>query len=228
MEHLHLGSHRVVIRLPERGLQEAGNPAILLNDGELIERLDLRTERAVLVGLYPNDRLSEYTPWPEPAIRPGTPDFGGQLRAYHRELTGEILPALVERYALDPAKLAYGGYSLGGLAAVMSLWETDAFSAVFSLCGSFWYPGVADFIAETALKNRTARVYLLNGAREGAGHGNRLEEAAEYARRVHAALRAACGAETVMDDYGHHDRQKERFSAALRWAERELAINKTK
>ncbi len=221
MESLHLGSHRAVVWLPEKGLQAEGNPAILLNDGELIGRLDLRTERAVLVGLYPNDRLSEYTPWPEPAIRPGAPDFGGQLQAYHRELTGEILPALVERYALDPAKLAYGGYSLGGLAATMSLWETDAFSAVFSLCGSFWYPGVADFIAETAPKNRTARVYLLNGAREGAGHGNRLEEAAEYARRVHAALRVACGAETVMDDYGHHDRQKERFSAALRWVEQD-------
>ena len=127
-------------------------------------------------GVYPNNRLSEYTPWPEPAIRPGTPDFGGQLGQYHRELNNEILPALIDEYALDTEKLAYGGYSLGGLAAVMSLWETEVFASVFSLCGSFWYPGVADFIEEHPLLNRSARVYLQNGTREGKGHNNRLSE----------------------------------------------------
>lgn len=70
MEILNLGSHRIGVRFPEKGLRKGKNPAILLNDGELIEQLNLRTERAVLVGVYPNNRLSVYTPWPEPAIRP--------------------------------------------------------------------------------------------------------------------------------------------------------------
>lgn len=173
-------------------------------------------------GVYPNNRLSEYTPWPEPAIRPGTPDFGGQLGQYHRELNNEILPALIDEYALDTEKLAYGGYSLGGLAAVMSLWETEVFASVFSLCGSFWYPGVADFIEEHPLLNRSARVYLQNGTREGKGHNNRLSEAAAYAQRVHTALRTVCGAKTVFDDNGHHDRQNERFCTVLRWVEQIL------
>ena len=82
-------------------LRKGKNPAILLNDGELIEQLNLRTERAVLMGVYPNNRLSEYTPWPEPAIRPGAPDFGGRLGQYHRELNNEILPTLIDEYALD-------------------------------------------------------------------------------------------------------------------------------
>lgn len=125
MEILNLGSHRIGVRFPEKGMRKGKNPAILLNDGKLIEQLNLRTERAVLVGVYPNNRLSEYTPWPEPAIRPGAPDFGGQLGQYHRELNNEILPALIDEYALDTEKLAYGGYSLGGLAATMSLWETN-------------------------------------------------------------------------------------------------------
>ena len=156
MEILNLGSHRIGVRFPEKGLRKGKNPAILLNDGELIEQLNLRTERAVLVGVYPNNRLSEYTPWPEPAIRPGTPDFGGQLGQYHQELNNEILPALIDEYALDTEKLAYGGYSLGGLAATMSLWETDAFAAVFSLCGSFWYPGV--------IADRMSRKWLIVGS----------------------------------------------------------------
>lgn len=222
MEILNLGSHRIGVWLPEKGLCKGKNPAILLNDGELIEQLDLRTERAVLVGVYPNNRLSEYTPWPEPAIRPGAPDFGGRLGQYHRELTNEILPPLIDEYALDSEKLAYGGFSLGGLAAVMSLWETEVFASVFSLCGSFWYPGVADFIEEHPLLNGSARVYLQNGTREGEGHNNRLSEATTYAQRVHTALRTACGAKTVFDDNGHHDRQTERFCTALRWVEQIL------
>ena len=116
----------------------------------------------------------------------------------------------------------FGHAQLGGLAATMSLWETDAFAAVFSLCGSFWYPGVADFIEEHVPKNYSAQVYLQNGIREGEGHNNRLCDAYSYAQRVHTALQATCGAKTVLDDYGHHDRQSERLNAALRWVERVL------
>ena len=116
----------------------------------------------------------------------------------------------------------FGHAQLGGLAATMSLWETDAFAAVFSLCGSFWYPGVADFIEEHVPKNYSAQVYLQNGIREGKGHNNRLCGAYSYAQRVHTALQATCGAKTVLDDYGHHDRQSERLNAALRWVERVL------
>lgn len=133
MESLYLGSHQIGVQFPEKGLCEGKNPAILLNDGELIEKLNLRTERAVLIGVYPNNRLSEYTPWPEPAIRPGAPDFGGQLYQYHQELTNEILPALAERYALDPVKLAYGGYSLGIGCSNEPLGNKGIFHRVFPL-----------------------------------------------------------------------------------------------
>ena len=74
----------------------------------------------------------------------------------------------------------------------MSLWETDAIAAVFSLCGSFWYPGVADFIEEHVPKNYSAQVYLQNGIREGDGHNNRLCDAYSYAQRVHTALGGTC------------------------------------
>ena len=222
MEILNLGSHRIGVQFSEKGLYKGKKPAILLNDGELIEQLNLRTERAVLVGVYPNNRLSEYTPWPKSAIRPGAPDFGGQLGQYHRELINEILPTLIDEYTLDSEKLAYGGFSLGGLAAVMSLWETKVFASVFSLCGSFWFPGVADFIEEHVPKNYSAQVYLQNGIREGEGHNNRLCDAYSYAQRVHTALQATCGAKTVLDDYGHHDQQSERLNAALRWVEHVL------
>ena len=68
MEILNLGSHRIGVRFPEKGLRKGKNPAILLNDGELIEQLNLRTERAVLVGVYPNNRPVSYTHLTLPTI----------------------------------------------------------------------------------------------------------------------------------------------------------------
>ena len=40
MEILNLGSHRIGVRFPEKGLRKGKNPAILLNDGELIEQFE--------------------------------------------------------------------------------------------------------------------------------------------------------------------------------------------
>ena len=38
MDILNFGSHRIGARFPEKGLRKGKNPAILLNDGELIEQ----------------------------------------------------------------------------------------------------------------------------------------------------------------------------------------------
>lgn len=220
MEKLQIGGHTLYIQPPADGTAPGGNAAVLLNDGEQLPRLRLCMPRAFVFGVVPNDRLCEYTPWKEKALRPGAPDFGGGLRRYHRQLLAEILPRLEAEYPLDKARLAYGGFSLGGLAAAMSLWETDRFHFVFSLCGSFWYPGVPEFMAQNAPVNRGAKVLLLNGRREGEGHSNRLRDAPAYAQQVHQRMSEQLDVTSVLDGYAHHDRQAERFALAMRWLEK--------
>lgn len=49
-------------------------------------------------------------------------------------------------YLIDESRIAYGGYSLGGLAAVYSLYSSHlSATCIFSICGSFWYPEFIDF-----------------------------------------------------------------------------------
>ena len=220
MDTLRLSDHTIYVQSPGADAGGTACPAILLNDGELILRHGLTAQRAYLIGIVPNDRLGEYTPWPEKALRIGAPDFGGQLEAYHHCLREEILPTLLKAYPLDARRLAYGGYSLGGLAAALSLWDPLPVQSVFSLCGSFWYPGAAEFMQTHPPKQKGARVFLLNGRREGEGHPNRLQFAAAYAQQVHALLQDALGAESVMDDYQHHDHQADRLRMAIQWAEK--------
>ena len=105
-----------------------------------------------------------------------------------------------------------GGYSLGGLAAIYSLYFDETFSAIFSVCGSFWYPGFADYVVNNNVKNRNAAVYLLNGEQEGVNHGNLLEQAPVKAHMVHEHLMSVMNAASIFDEYGHHENKYQRIN----------------
>ena len=126
-------------------------PAILLNDGNL-DFLSSLSESVILVGLTSKNRLDDYTPWKASALRDGAPDFDGQANVYHGHLFGGLLDKLQALYRLDKNRLAYGGYSLGGLAAVYSLFRFDKVSCIFSICGSFWYPDFTTYCKDERVK----------------------------------------------------------------------------
>ena len=86
---------------------------ILLNDGQLDYLSDL-SQSVILVGLIPENRLNDFTPWQARALKEGAPDFGGKVEAYHEKIFQGILKILKKDYLIDESRIAYGGYSLGG------------------------------------------------------------------------------------------------------------------
>ena len=89
--------------------------------------------------------------------------------------------------------MAYGGYSLGGLAAISSLYSSDKMPFIFSICGSFWYPNFVAYCKAHQPINKSCSVYLHNGLTEGANHKNRLAKAPSYAKEVHELIKnSAC------------------------------------
>ena len=153
---------QVKVSLPSTYDPSQTYPVILLNDGNL-DFLSSLSESVILVGLTSKNRLDDYTPWKASALRDGAPDFGGQANAYHGHLFGGLLDKLQSLYRLDKNHLAYGGYSLGGLAAVYSLFRFDKVSCIFSICGSFWYPDFTTYCREEKVKNLDCLLYLQNG-----------------------------------------------------------------
>ena len=83
---------------------------------------------------------------------------------------------------------------------------------IVSVCGSFWYPGFADYVVNNNVKNRNAAVYLLNGEQEGVNHGNLLEQAPVKAHMVHEHLMSVMNAASIFDEYGHHENKYERIN----------------
>ena len=170
------------------------------------------------MGLTSKNRLDDYTPWKAAALRDGAPDFGGQANVYHDHLFGGLLDKLQSLYRLDETRLAYGGYSLGGLAAVYSLFSFDKVSCVFSICGSFWYPDFVTYCKEEKVKNLDCLLYLQNGQTEGANRSNRLAQAPVYAEQIHTSLQKRyLNGQFVFDPYGHHEQVAERFLAFSSW-----------
>ena len=207
----------VNITLPQDYDGSRPYPAILLNDGQ-INYLNRLSSSVILIGLISNNSLDDYTPWKANALKPGNPDFGGRADSYHQKLFSGILTEIRQHYLLDDKRIAYGGYSLGGLVAVYSLYSNCKIPCIFSICGSFWYPGFTDYCQTQDLKNRDCLVYLQNGKTEGANHSNRLSKAPFYAEEIHRLIQkeilTTC---SIIDPYGHHEALQSRYDSFIKW-----------
>lgn len=210
------------ISLPDNYNKENTYPLILLNDGEINYLGDLK-DTAILVGLIPQNRLDAFTPWKAPNLRPSMPDFTGKLNEYHNQVFEHLLPELLCKYSIDESKIAYGGYSLGGLAAVYSMYTSTAPSIIFSLCGSFWYPQFLDYCESHTILNTKASLYLQNGKAEGSKHNDILSNAPILSAKLHKLLSDRLDKVTsVFDEYGHHENIAGRYKNLIDWLKENL------
>ena len=216
---------RVRVSLPSNYDPQQAYPLVLLNDGQLDYLSDL-SQSVILVGLMPENRLDDFTPWKASALKEGAPDFGGKLDEYHQKLFQEILTTLKKDYLLDESRIAYGGYSLGGLAAVSSLYSNHlSIACIFSICGSFWYPDFTDFCREETLIQSQSLIYLQNGLTEGANHSNRLSKAPMYARDIHNLISEKVPSTySAFDAYGHHEALDQRYQNFCDWLREEWQL----
>jgi len=207
----------VNISLPKDYDGSKSYPAVLLNDGQ-INYLSSLSSSVILIGLISNNRLDDYTPWKANALKIGNPDFGGRADNYHQILFQSILKEIKKYYHLDEERIAYGGYSLGGLVAVYSLYSDCKIPCIFSICGSFWYPHFSDYCKKHKIRNKNCIVYLHNGRTEGAHHSNRLAKAPIYAEQVHRIIQNQI-ADTcsIFDPYGHHEALQSRYDSFIKW-----------
>lgn len=216
---------QVRISLPSNYDPQQAYPLVLLNDGQLDYLSDL-SQSVILVGLIPENRLDDFTPWKAGALKEGAPDFCGKVDAYHQNLFQGIIESLKKDYLLDESRIAYGGYSLGGLAAVYSLYSSHlSATCIFSICGSFWYPDFTEFCREHDLIQSQSLIYLQNGQAEGANHSNRLSKAPIFARDLHNLISEAVPSTySTFDAYGHHEALDQRYQQFCDWLMKEWEL----
>lgn len=117
-----------------------------------------------------NDELS---PWEASSVF-GKDGFGGQAEETLEKILG---------LTVDKSKIYYiGGYSLAGLFALWSAYQTDIFKGVAAASPSMWFPGFTDYMKAHVIQ--TGAVYFSLGDREEktrnpvmASVGDRIREA---------------------------------------------------
>ncbi|MCM1135220.1 MAG: alpha/beta hydrolase-fold protein [Clostridium sp.] len=108
-----------------------------------------------------NDELS---PWSAPPVF-GKDKFGNGAENTLSFITDSLIPALKE--SCDNANEKYyilAGYSLAGLFALWSGFQTTLFSGIAAVSPSVWFPGFVEFSEKEAVK--AENVYLSLGDKE--------------------------------------------------------------
>lgn len=136
-------------------IQPVGDHDLPLIENEIAE-IRRRTEipfrlTAVKVESWNRD----LSPWPAPAVF-GNEDFGDGAAALLREI--------LSLCADEGKRYFIGGYSMAGLFALWSAFQTEVFSGAAAASPSMWFPGLEKYMRGSACA--CGAVYLSLGNRE--------------------------------------------------------------
>lgn len=108
----------------------------------------------------------DMTPWEIPPISKNAVPCTGGANDYLRFMIEEIIPAAEKKAAGKPIWRGIAGYSLGGLFALYSLYQTDLFSRMACMSGSLWFPGIKEYIFSHKIIRKPDMMYFSLGDKE--------------------------------------------------------------
>lgn len=226
MQSILLAGRKCLLSIPKGEIPPGGFPLVLSNDGDMPAAdfdtmfAEGRYGRFVFLAIPPLDRNREYTPWEAPALAQNSPAFPGGGGEYLRFLTEELLPHAQNTLPVskDASCTALRGYSLGGLHALWSGTQCEAFGRIACLSGSLWYDGATGYFEGHALRPAVKRVYLSLGVAEERARNPRMARVGSCTRAVHRIIQSSGIACTLDWNPGGHFRGiPERFRRAFDW-----------
>ena len=139
-----------------------------------------------LVALLIEDWNQELTPWVAPAVFGRTP-FGDGASDTLKFITEQLLPSLTADGIYDMGmRLLLGGYSLAGLFALWSAYQTDLFDGIAAASPSVWFPRWMDYATE---KRPLAKaIYLSLGDKEERAKNPVMAQVGDAIRKQHELL----------------------------------------
>lgn len=159
----------------------------------------------------------DMAPWDIPPIfKTDSPCTGG-ADDYLQLFTQEIVPQ-AEALVHGVSWRGLAGYSLAGLFAVYSLYQTDLFSRVASMSGSLWFPGFMKYIVSHEMKKRPECIYFSLGDRESRTKNPYLKTVQKNTETIQS-IYADAGIETVfhLNPGNHYQNAVQRTASGISW-----------
>ena len=203
---------------------EPGAPIIYLNsfsnEGQKVYEAAQATSCPpfTLVAISDLDWNHDMVPWDSPpAFKNAAPCTGG-ADDYLRLLTEEIIPTAEKKITGVPCWRGIAGYSLAGLFALYSIYQTALFSCVGSMSGSLWFSGMKEYIFSHEPKRWPDHMYFSLGDKESRTRNTVLQSVRQNTEEIHAFYQSK-GIDTVfqLNPGNHYNHAAERTAAGICW-----------
>ena len=136
--------------------------------------------------VYVEDWDDALTPWETDARLNGRA-FGGHGPETLSYIVNECVSEI--RKIMRPTEIYIAGYSLAGLFALWSLYNTDAFDGAVCCSGSLWYPDLTEYVRTHCLK-KEAKIYLSLGRKEPKARNPLMGTVGDATRDVYEMIQA--------------------------------------
>ena len=170
----------------------------------LVEETDLISQLSEtpynFVSFRIKNRNQELTPWPAFPVF-GKQPFGDAANNTLTFIIEQLLPGMQSK-GIDTSHCLLGGYSLAGLFALWSAYQTDRFEGIAAVSPSVWYP---DWISYVSEKSPNANnIYLSLGDKEEKTKSRVMSQVGSAIRIQHTLLEAQ-GINTTLEwNAGNH------------------------
>ena len=183
-----------------------------------------------LVAIKPACWNDDLTPWECPGLFADDAPFAGHAQDQLRLLEEEIIPQ-VERECgkLDSPCICrtVAGYSLAGLFATWTAFNSSIFSRIASASGSLWYPDFARFVTEAPLTRPIDCAYFSLGSKEAKTPSRLLRNVATGTHEVVAAFHSKGVPTQFESNPGNHFKEPAlRMARGIAWAISQQAPNR--
>ena len=171
-----------------------------------------------LVSISDLDWNHDMVPWDSPPAFKNVDLCTGGADDYLRLLIDEIIPTAEKEVDGVPCWRGVAGYSLAGLFALYTIYQTDLFSRVGSMSGSLWFPGIKEYIFSHKPKRLPDYMYFSLGDKESKTRNQVLRSVRQNTEEIQAFYQGK-GIDTVfqLNSGNHYDHAAERTVAGLCW-----------
>ncbi len=177
-------------------------------DEEISEILKLSDVPFVLIAMEIKEWNKELAPWGAPPVF-GKASFGDGAKDTLDIIEHDVISSVFERYGELPVIL--GGYSLGGLFALWSGYQTTSIQAVMAASPSVWYKDWLSYANEHEVTSKI--IYLSLGDKEEKARNPIMASVGDCIRKQSDILTSK-GVETILEwNEGNHFKDSEKRCA---------------
>ena len=171
----------------------------------------------LLCAFQVEDWNGDFSPWKAPAAF-GDEDFKGNGLKTLQWLTNDLIPELKTAYGAD-REFYLIGYSLAGLFALWTAYETDIFSAIASCSGSLWFEQWDQYVSHHRIKHESY-IYISLGGKEEKTKNQVMARVGDRTRKQEQILQNDPKVKKTILEFnsgGHFADSEKRLSKAVKW-----------